>query len=228
MALEPVLLDIIADIAGAVPKRKVLCLGYPDILSRETFGLPEAEDAEPIKRWHGWKHRIIDANAWFEALTLQPEYWDITKARGPEKVVDLNQLMTWPLEPEFGLLIDPGTLEHVWNAPNVLAFLSKFCPLNGYMLHSTPAGMGNHGFWSIHPTAFADFYEANGFKIELLLGLSGPTDKRAVRDLPLYNRFNMNLNEVVVCLARRDRVVPIATPHQTKYRLNPMLKAGAA
>jgi hypothetical protein len=85
--------------------------------------------------------------------------------------------------------------------------------------------MANHGFYSIHPTAYLDLYEANGFKVESLTELSGPLDNRTIRDVKTTHRFQPSQNAVVMCVARKARDVPFTWPIQSKYRANPTLKA---
>lgn len=227
MAIEPIVADIILKLAGKLPNRRVLCLGYPDILTLD--GPPPDSERQSIAKWHHWKGGIEHAEHFFGRQSLEAEYWDIVKARGPELIVDLN--LPWHPEgwfPEpYALVIDPGTTEHIFNLGHVFKLLSQICALGGYILHANPLGMGNHGFWSIHPTAYQDFYEANGFKIEMMAELSGPLDNRTVRPVPATKRFNIAQDGVMICVARKEQDVPLTWPKQSKYRNNPMLKGAA-
>jgi hypothetical protein len=225
MAIEPVMAEMIRGLRNLLPNNRVLCLGYPDIF---TTGEPPTDaERQQIAKWHHWKGGIEDAGHFFGKQNLDAEYWDVTQARGPEKVVDLNR-DDWEYDatkPDFGLIIDPGTIEHIANIGNCWRTLCAVTALNGLVIHANPLTMANHGFYSIHPTAYLDLYEANGFKVESLTELSGPLDNRTIRDVKTTHRFQPSQNAVVMCVARKVRDVPFTWPIQSKYRANPTLKA---
>jgi hypothetical protein len=236
MAIEPVMAGVIERLRDALPNNRVLCLGYPDILT--TCEPPSDPERQSIAKWHHWKGGIEDAGHFFGRQELDAEYWDVTQARGPEKVVDLNDvyrgdydgdlcLMGHPAAHigKFALIIDPGTLEHIANIGNCWRTICAVTALNGLVVHCNPLGMPNHGFYSISPTAYADIYEANGFRIELLLHLSGPLENRVIAEAPKHNRFAAVNGAAMLCVARKMEDVPFIWPVQTKYRKNPTLKA---
>ncbi len=231
MAIEPLLADVIQQIALKLPNRRVLCLGYPDIL---TIGDPPPDaERQSIAKWHHWHGGIEHAEHFFGRQSLTAEYWDVTKARGPETIVDLNGAFDCAdpdyveyLDRQFGLVVDPGTSEHIFNVGNVFALLAQICSIDGYIVHANPLSMGNHGFWSLHPTAYVDFYQANGFTIEMMAELSGPLEKRIIRAVPATKRFAMAMDAVMLCVAKKVEDRPLVFPVQTKYRNNPMLKGG--
>src|SRR5690349_12682708 len=118
MAIEPVMADVIQQLAPTLPNRRVLCLGYPDILTLAEP--PKDQERVSIAGWHHWRHGIEDAGHFFGKQEMEPEYWDVTQARGAELVVDLNDEPAAVRTPfnEFGLVIDPGTIEHIANIGN--------------------------------------------------------------------------------------------------------------
>lgn len=240
MAIEPVMADVIRQLAPTLPNRRVLSLGYPDIL---TLAEPPT-DAErvSIAAWHRWKWGVEDAGHFFGKQELEPEYWDVTQARGPEKVVDLNEVESGDYQPgtiggawfnyeclarqsSFGLVIDPGTLEHIANVGNAWRALHAVTALNGIIVHANPCSMLNHGFYNFSPTLYLDLYEANGFKVELLLEMCGPREKRELRDVQTFGRYQPRPEAMLLCVARKKADVPFAFPRQRKYQINPMLKA---
>lgn len=240
MAIEPTMADMIRQMAVGLPNRRVLSLGYPDIL---TIGAPpEDPGMQSISRWHHWQHGIQSADAFFAELNLQPEYWDVTKARGPERIVDLNSFDVFDQDPDpnvawedignppryarcYGMVIDPGTIEHIANIGNCFRMVCETLAIGGIVIHCNPFGWANHGMYSIHPTAYLDIYEANGFEVETLAELSGPLESRTVRDVKTVNRFQAAGNSVMLCVARKVRDVAFQFPTQSKYRINPNLKA---
>lgn len=241
MAIEPVMAEIIEKLRPTLPNNRVLCLGYPDILN--TGEAPTDPERQSIAKWHHWKGGIEDAGHFFGRQELDAEYWDVTKARGPERIVDLNTTSDdwragrpflvhpgedgWDeeLPQDFALVIDPGTLEHIANIGNCWRTICAVTALNGLVVHCNPLGMPNHGFYAINPTAYADIYEANGFRIEALLHLSGPLNNRVLAEAPKHGRFPAVNNSAMLCVARKVEEVPFNFPVQTKYRKNPNLKA---
>ena len=248
MALEPIAADLIEKIAAhfktlpATFERNVLCLGYPDVLSVNDSPVPNAADHDRIAAWHRWHGRVLDADAWFASLDLKPQYWDVVASRGPEQIVDFNEIAVqdgyvrlparvtmFPDPPseqtQFALCIDPGTTEHVFCASNVFAAMAQLTMVNGYCLHVNPYNLGNHGMWGINPTAYYDFYECNGFEILNMAELSGPLEKRRIRPVPAAKRFDPLPNSTMLCLAQRKSTnARVSWPRQAKYRANPMLK----
>lgn len=223
--------DIIRQLVPTLPNRRVLCLGYPDIL--QAGEPPEDAERQSIAKWHNWKGGIEHAGHFFGSQNLSPEYWDVTQARGPEKIVDLNTLggkwhehdSGFRAAPQFALIIDPGTLEHIPNIGNCWRAICAVTAVGGLVIHCNPMGLANHGMYSIHPTAYADVYEDNGFKIEMLLELSGPLDKRVIREAPKHQRYQATPESTMLCVARKVEDVPFSWPIQAKYRKNPTLKA---
>jgi hypothetical protein len=228
MAIEPVMAEVIQKLRPSLPNNRVLCLGYPDIL---TTGEPPTDPERiAIAGWHHWKGGIEDAGHFFGSRNLDAEYWDVTQARGPERIVDLNEadeynsVLAGKVNP-FGLIIDPGTLEHIANIGNCWRTICAVTAPNGLVVHCNPLGMPNHGFYAISPTAYVDIYEANGFEIQALLHLSGPLDNRVIAEAPKHGRFPPVNWATMLCVARKVREVPFVWPIQTKYRSNPTLKA---
>lgn len=228
MALEPIALKaLLMEVASGHPL-KLLSLGYPDILYDGTGfkDIPERKDAAEIRAWHNWPGRVLDTDALFDALDIEPLYLDIEAARGPECIIDLNRPNDFYPD-RYDIILDPGTAEHIFHIGNVFAFISNACKLGGVIIHTNPLNMGNHGFWNICPTAFEDFYLANGFVIEGMAELSGPVSKRNMRVISHTARFEASPNSTLYCVARKVESVPLTWPKQTKYRLNPNLKGAA-
>lgn len=240
MAIEPTMADVIRRVAPTVPNRRALCLGYPDVLA--LGAAPTDPELQAIAKWHQWKQKVRYTPAFFADLNLQPEYWDVAKARGPEKIVDLNRFSVYDEDPDretawddigkppryknyYSLVIDPGTLEHIANIGNCWRTICAVTAIGGAVIHCNPFGWANHGMYSIHPTAYIDVYEANGFEIETLAELSGPLDNRTIRDAKTTTRFSAAPNAVMLCVARKVKDVAFSWPIQSKYRRNPTLRA---
>lgn len=87
---------------------------------------------------------------------------DLFGSEGATIVHDLNEPVPTALRNRFNLIIDGGTLEHIFDIrmalENVLAMLRP----GGTVIHISPvSGWDNHGFYSINPKLLARFYESN-------------------------------------------------------------------
>ena len=66
----------------------------------------------------------------------------------------------------FDVVIDHGTLEHVFHLPNALHAVFKFLKVGGRAISSSPSfGFFDHGFYMFQPTLFLDFYTVNKWEI---------------------------------------------------------------
>lgn len=86
------------------------------------------------------------------------------------ELLDLNQPETPPhLQNRFDVILDVGTIEHVFHLPNVLAHLHRMLKPHGRVIHLSPKGnFLDHGFYCFSPTFFADYYAANRYQIHQL------------------------------------------------------------
>lgn len=228
MALEAFQLNEIIRILSFRPHTDLcVCLGVPDLLAADDDKydvIPEAADSEAIKNWHHWSGRVLDTQALFHQLSSNVTYLDHAVIRGPETVCDLN---TAELPRNIGLLIDPGTSEHIFNVGHLFRQIAQSVCVGGFAMHINPLNMCNHGFWNISPTAYLDFYEANGFQIEQAFIVVGPLDKR--KFVPLHRsdmtaRIDAPVNSSIFVLAKKVSDVPFNWPLQSKYRSNPTLR----
>ncbi len=91
-------------------------------------------------------------------------------------IQDLNR--PWPpaLRDRFSLLIDAGTLEHVFNFPEAIRNCMQAIAPDGHFLCITPANnLLGHGFYQFSPELyFRVFTPENGFTIEKVLVYEQP------------------------------------------------------
>jgi len=83
----------------------------------------------------------------------------------PTHVLDLNLPVPVELRGQFDLVYDGGTMEHCFNAPQVMLNAASLAAAGGLVIHHVP--MNNwvdHGFYQFSPTLFFDFYGAAGFE----------------------------------------------------------------
>ena len=107
------------------------------------------------------------------------ETLDVSDYEDADHIHDLNRPVPESLRGRFGLIVDGGTLEHVFDVPQALRNLKAMLRPGGRIIHINPTNSwAEHGFYQFSPTLFHDFYATNGFAMRdcLLVGypLSGP------------------------------------------------------
>ena len=92
---------------------------------------------------------------------------DYSDYESSEVIFDLNITETpRELQNRFDLVLDSGTLEHVFDFAAGLRHCVRMVGSGGRVIHLTPSSnCVEHGFFSVSPTLYADFYAASGFEI---------------------------------------------------------------
>lgn len=95
---------------------------------------------------------------------------DWSDYEGAEEMLDLNAPVTpGHLCDAFDVVLDSGTVEHVFEIGRALRHCLRMAKPGGRIIHLTPSSNAiNHGFYSVSPTLFADFYRSNGCEVEKL------------------------------------------------------------
>ena len=93
---------------------------------------------------------VLDANNYENANIIHNLNYDV-----PEELKD-----------KYDLIIDGGSLEHVFDIKTALTNLKKMCKVNGTIIHISPANnFCGHGFYQFSPNLFGSFYrESQGFR----------------------------------------------------------------
>lgn len=199
------------------PGMAVASMGYPDLIAPlgDVPGLVYRADSAAICKRHGIPLRQIpDAHSYFKAMGCRLDVYDIVQERGDEILCDLNLPMAVSLA--YDIVLDVGTLEHCFNVAQAIENMARMVKLGGYIIHENPHIMGNHGFYGLQPTFYADFYEANGFK---LLECKLADRHGSYADVPWTHRFRFFQQEInTYALARRQTVQVFVFPMQSKYK----------
>ncbi len=89
---------------------------------------------------------------------------------------DLNQPLPATLHEQFDVVIDSGTLEHVFNLPVAIASCMQLVKRGGTLFLSSPANnMCGHGFYQFSPELwFRLFKNVNGFTLTRLALVTHP------------------------------------------------------
>jgi hypothetical protein len=129
--------------------------------------LPEGFDiANKIPAWKGtWWDRNTNANA---VLTLlgakEVVVTDVSDYEGATLLLDLNNPVSDEHAGQFDVILDIGTLEHLFDVPTALANLAKMLKIGGELILIIPVSNAiDHGFYMFSPTLLFDYFKANGF-----------------------------------------------------------------
>lgn len=184
--LRPIIQQLKADLAPERPR--VLGLSNPDLIIHPATlikifrdELPRERprgdclrgrsDAEGIIKWHKAQKitdQVIDTQNFFESIGCDFTSVDIVEGRGGEFIHDLNY--PWPMTfsrtfPSFFNLVIDIISNQCFNVAQAMANGWDAVTVGGYMLHVIPLNLVNQGFYNVSPTAFYDFYNANGGEI---------------------------------------------------------------
>jgi SAM-dependent methyltransferase len=129
--------------------------------------LPAGVDTRTnIPDWqtNSFKRNTSDV-AFFHLLGLKDvKALDYSAYEYAEFIHDLNKPVPNALRSRFDLIVDAGTLEHIFDIRQSLANIALMLKPGGRVIHITPANnYTNHGFYQFSPTLYFDYYSANAF-----------------------------------------------------------------
>jgi len=110
----------------------------------------------------------IDDVVFFKSMGLSVvESCDYSDFQEVDHVFDLNKPVPKELHNKYDIILDSGTLEHVFNLPQALNNIYDMLKVGGRVIHLLPASnYVDHGFYAFSPTLFYDYYTANKWSIE--------------------------------------------------------------
>jgi SAM-dependent methyltransferase len=127
---------------------------------------------------------------------------DYSEYEAPDVILDLNQRETPDhLQRQFDLVLDSGTLEHVFDVPAVLGHCVRMVKAGGRIIHLTPSSnCVDHGLYSVSPALYADFYPACGCQVEQILLCRLPLRLTRgwwrIYEYPLDKRVNLPIGQL--------------------------------
>lgn len=213
----------------------VCFLSCPDIIARpEEIGtlfdidpneLDIRKDTSDILNWHKahkYTSKVVDTRQLFEYLGYRVTITDIVQARSGEEYLDLNQPLPIQHRLHYHFVFE-NCIDHCFNLGQAFMNAANMVGVGGYILHLVPLLMINHGFWSISPTTFYDFYEDNGFEIVHYQAFEGIQEIKKVipTDNPYTRLKNIAHDAMQICIAKRLEWKKESWPVQHKFRQYP-------
>jgi hypothetical protein len=124
---------------------------------------------------------------------------------------DLNEPV--PVQKRYGVLINCGTAEHVFDQRQVWKTMHELTLPGGMMYHWLPMTWHNHGLYNYNPTFVRDLCEANRYElVDLAFGCLNPF---------LFTRTepdNANNICMVAVLRKPESGYGFLNPQQGMYR----------
>lgn len=92
---------------------------------------------------------------------------DASDFEGADIIFDLNDSINdSSMAGSANLVVDAGTMEHIFNVPGVLANIHGLLKVGGYVFHAVPLNnYTGHGFYQFTPHFFKDYYTQNRYEI---------------------------------------------------------------
>jgi len=111
--------------------------------------------------------KLVDDKVLFDALGFSSlSTLDISNYESADLIHDLNLVVPENLHSKFNLIFDGGTLEHVFNLSGSLQNIFMMLKIGGAVIHESPShNYIDHGFYSLSPTFFWDWYVSNNWDI---------------------------------------------------------------
>ena len=134
-------------------------------IGRQELGLDRREVCSLIGVETGYKHeKYCDSLLLRHFRATCVDSWDYSDYEGASHIADMNKPLNERLS-AYDTVIDGGSLEHVYNAPQALLNVSELCRDGGQILHILPGNnFCGHGFWQFSPELFFSLYcESNGY-----------------------------------------------------------------
>lgn len=152
------------------------------------------------------------------------ESLDITAAEKATILHDLNEPVPAKLHNRFEIVLDGGTLEHVFNVPQAFFNCMRMVKVGGKLIVDTVANnhMG-HGFYQFSPELFFSLLsKQNGFEVDSVMLIEHSPRHRTFEAIPpgeAQQRFETITfwRTSLICVATKRADQPLSIPQQSDY-----------
>lgn len=147
---------------------------------------------------------------------------DASKYEGAAVIHDLNKPVPDDLIEKFDLVVDGGTLEHVFNFPMAIENAMKMVKIGGHLILVTPANnQCGHGFYQFSPELFYRILSpGNGFEL-LRMYITAPRGRRfhVVDPAQIHGRVQLLNSDGAYLMVHAKKLsnAPLGTPQQSDY-----------
>ena len=128
---------------------------------------------------------------------LQPGSMTAIDFHGTEKALKLDLNDPVDLGRQFDMVMNLGTVEHVFNVAQAFKTIHDHTRSGGLMIHGMPfSGWVDHGFYGFNPTLYWDLAGANGYDVLVMF----------YAELDPVKLVQLETRERIVEIARNDRI----------------------
>lgn len=116
---------------------------------------------------NGYSNRVAktwakDPEPIFKAMDFN-SYTDVDLNDLARKKIDLTAPLSKTYHEVADMVVDAGTLEHIFDLPTALFNMNRILKPGGVILHITPINFFQHGFVNVNPSLYQSFYGVNGY-----------------------------------------------------------------
>jgi hypothetical protein len=181
-------------------------------------------DNKDVQKYVSFEKEDGYSEALFYALgAKQADSMDYSDYEGASVIHDLNKPIPDSFKKKYSVIVDGGTIEHVFNFPVAIKNCMEMLKVGGHYIGITPANNScGHGFYQFSPELYYTvFNESNGFKVKLMVvkvrdDWYETTDPSVVRSrVELTNAVPVTL--FVVAQKMSDKPIFEETPQQSDY-----------
>jgi len=106
---------------------------------------------------------FIHARTFFEVMGFD-DYVDVDNFEydQPALLHDMNSPVPEEVVDKFDLVLDGGTVEHIFDIKQVMGNMVRMTRVDGCVMHLASYDM-DHGFYALSPCFLYDYYRSNGF-----------------------------------------------------------------
>jgi hypothetical protein len=133
--------------------------------------------------------KYIADSALFQLIGIKPlEAMDVSDYEHGDIIADLNLPVSTDLHNRYNLIVDGGTLEHIFDIRQAMTNINLMVKPGGRVIHISPAAnFIGHGFYSFSPELFYEYYSTNQFiNLKAYLIAQGSNYLRGKVDLWAY------------------------------------------
>lgn len=130
------------------------------------FGMTAADSGDILEQAHGYAEPFLRSLGAKEVDSI-----DASAYESASIIHDMNMPVAESHKKRFDVVLDGGSLEHIFNFPIAIKNCMEMVKLNGYFLGISPANnFCGHGFYQFSPEVyFRVFSPENGFRIERMI-----------------------------------------------------------
>lgn len=151
-------------------------------------------------------------NFWEWLGSEKTDFLDYSPYEGANIVWDLNKPIPDQYQTKYSVVVDGGTMEHVFNYPQAIKNAMEMVEIGGHLIIITPGnGWCGHGFYQFSPCLFWDLLnEANGYRVlEIsLLDMDKTRTSKMIQKVTNRNYLESKGRGLLLVVAQRIGSIP--------------------